>query len=268
VARVIKGQGCGGPLDEGGGIRAELSLLKMTAWTNGPPPPAPYPLATSRHLRPASYPVVTCVPHHIRASCAPRAAASPDRGRRRGHRLLPGRGESGGGHQPGAAAGGAPRARSHCRFLLPLIHFIPYSRTDSVSLSPRRQCDRTLGAPGLCARLPRLRSPRLRLRRPQARAPRRARARSPCRSAPPLIRCMPDSLRDSAPLFLSRRCGRALRRALRLSGPAPPARPTTAPRRGGRAQVSERGEDWLGMGVTIVDSLDTMLLMGLRSRGP
>lgn len=28
--------------------------------------------------------------------------------------------------------------------------------------------------------------------------------------------------------------------------------------------VSKTGEDWLGMGVTIVDSLDTMMLMGLR----
>eukprot|EP01047_Picozoa_sp_COSAG01_P081842 COSAG01_NODE_16484_length_1233_cov_1.118166_2_plen_51_part_01 len=28
--------------------------------------------------------------------------------------------------------------------------------------------------------------------------------------------------------------------------------------------ISKSGENWLGMGVTIVDSLDTMLLMGLH----
>jgi hypothetical protein len=36
------------------------------------------------------------------------------------------------------------RARSHCRFVLPLIHFIPYSLTYSVPLFLKRQCYRTL----------------------------------------------------------------------------------------------------------------------------
>jgi hypothetical protein len=43
-------------------------------------------------------------------------------------------------------AGGADRARSHCRFVLPLIHFIPDLRTYSPPLFLKRQCDRTLGA--------------------------------------------------------------------------------------------------------------------------
>jgi galactosylceramidase len=41
---------------------------------------------------------------------------------------------------------GARRARSHCRFVLPLIHFIPDSLTYSVPLFLKRQCDRTLGS--------------------------------------------------------------------------------------------------------------------------
>ena len=52
-------------------------------------------------------------------------------------------------HRPGpgpSAAGGDARARSRCRFALPLIHFIPDSRTYSVSLFLKRRCDRTLGA--------------------------------------------------------------------------------------------------------------------------
>ena len=40
--------------------------------------------------------------------------------------------------------------RSHCRFVPPLIHFIPYSLTYSVPLFLKRQCDRTL-AGGRCA---------------------------------------------------------------------------------------------------------------------
>jgi hypothetical protein len=42
---------------------------------------------------------------------------------------------------------GAPRARSHCRFVRPHIHFIPDSLTYAVALFLNRQCDRTLGAP-------------------------------------------------------------------------------------------------------------------------
>jgi hypothetical protein len=47
--------------------------------------------------------------------------------------------------QDGAAGGGAARARSHCRFVLPLIYLIPDSLTYSVALFLKRQCDRTLG---------------------------------------------------------------------------------------------------------------------------
>jgi hypothetical protein len=36
-------------------------------------------------------------------------------------------------------------ARSRCRFVLPLIHFMPDSLTYSVPLCLKRQCDRTLG---------------------------------------------------------------------------------------------------------------------------
>jgi hypothetical protein len=42
---------------------------------------------------------------------------------------------------------GAPRARSHCCFVLSPIHFIPDSLTYSVPLFLKRQCDRTLGDP-------------------------------------------------------------------------------------------------------------------------
>jgi hypothetical protein len=38
------------------------------------------------------------------------------------------------------------RAQSHCRFVLPRVHFTPYSLTYSVPLFLKRQCDRTLGA--------------------------------------------------------------------------------------------------------------------------
>ena len=50
--------------------------------------------------------------------------------------------------QASAAAEDEPgwaRARSHCRFVPPLIHFIPDSLTQSVPLFLKRQCDRTLG---------------------------------------------------------------------------------------------------------------------------
>jgi hypothetical protein len=40
---------------------------------------------------------------------------------------------------------GEDRARSHCRFVLPLIHFVPDLQTHSVPLFLNRQCDRTLG---------------------------------------------------------------------------------------------------------------------------
>jgi hypothetical protein len=41
--------------------------------------------------------------------------------------------------------GGEGGARSHYRFALPLIHFIPGSLTYSVPLFLKRQCDRTPG---------------------------------------------------------------------------------------------------------------------------
>ena len=41
---------------------------------------------------------------------------------------------------------GARRPRSHCRFVSPLIHFIPDSLTYSVPPLLKRQCDRTPGA--------------------------------------------------------------------------------------------------------------------------
>jgi hypothetical protein len=41
---------------------------------------------------------------------------------------------------------GANWDRSHCRLVLPLIHFIPDSLTYSAPLFLKRQCDRTLGA--------------------------------------------------------------------------------------------------------------------------
>ena len=44
--------------------------------------------------------------------------------------------------------GGKHRARSHCHFVLPLIHFIPRSLTCSAPLLLKRQCDRTLGKDG------------------------------------------------------------------------------------------------------------------------
>jgi hypothetical protein len=43
------------------------------------------------------------------------------------------------------SAGGDIRARSHCRFVLPLIHFTADFLTYSVPLFLKRQCDRTLG---------------------------------------------------------------------------------------------------------------------------
>jgi hypothetical protein len=41
--------------------------------------------------------------------------------------------------------GGGDRARSHCHFARPLVHFTPDSLTYSVPLFLKRQCDRTLG---------------------------------------------------------------------------------------------------------------------------
>jgi hypothetical protein len=46
-----------------------------------------------------------------------------------------------------AAVEGTQRARSHCRFVPPLIRFIPYLLIYSVPLYLKRRCDRTLGTP-------------------------------------------------------------------------------------------------------------------------
>ena len=43
------------------------------------------------------------------------------------------------------SADGKTRAWSHCRFVLPPIHFTPDSLAYSVPLFLKRQCDRTLG---------------------------------------------------------------------------------------------------------------------------
>ena len=45
----------------------------------------------------------------------------------------------------GARPGGGGRARSHCRFVLPLIHFTPDLLTYAVPVFLKRQCDQTLG---------------------------------------------------------------------------------------------------------------------------
>ena len=57
----------------------------------------------------------------------------------------------------GSRTPGAVWARSHCRFVLLLIHFIPDLLTYLVPLFLKRQCDRTLGAvPGTFITVPRL----------------------------------------------------------------------------------------------------------------
>ena len=54
----------------------------------------------------------------------------------------------GGGSGAARGAGRAPhhggRARSHCRFVLPLIHFIPDLLRDLVPLFLKQRCNRTL----------------------------------------------------------------------------------------------------------------------------
>jgi hypothetical protein len=55
--------------------------------------------------------------------------------------LSDGGGDGGGGARFGIVA----RARSHCRFVPPLMHFIPDLLTYSSPLFLKRQCDRTLG---------------------------------------------------------------------------------------------------------------------------
>jgi hypothetical protein len=74
------------------------------------------------------------------------------------------------GDPPIARVRGEPRARSHCRFAPPLIHFTPESLTYSVHLFLKRQCDPTpgelLGADAACDFAVRARArPRARLAR-------------------------------------------------------------------------------------------------------
>ena len=116
-----------------------------------------------------------------------RAAGGGAAGSRRGGG---GGGEGGGAGGHGRAAGRAHRAgraRPHCRCVRPLVHVIPYSLRESVSLFLKRQCDRTLRAgPG------RARGGRSGLRGGPAAARRRRRqtrlcrvARGPARAAAP-----------------------------------------------------------------------------------
>ena len=83
----------------------------------------------TRMLRTAA----VCMPYILRAP--PPNPRTPERG----HSGCSGRRPSRGWRRWRA------RARSHCRFIPPLIHFIPYSLTYSVPLFLKRQCDRTLG---------------------------------------------------------------------------------------------------------------------------
>jgi hypothetical protein len=107
---------------------------------------------------------------------------------------------------------GACRTRSHYRFVLPLIHFIPYSLTYSVPLFLKRQCDRTLGVRGHPGRAGQ-RAGRARQRAPPpAAAGGRVRARPHCRFGPPLTHVIPDSRTYLVPLFLKQQCDRTLGR--------------------------------------------------------
>jgi hypothetical protein len=53
-------------------------------------------------------------------------------------------------HSASRCVNGQSRARLHCRFVPPLIHFIPVSLTYSVPLFLKGQCDQTLGQPRYC----------------------------------------------------------------------------------------------------------------------
>jgi hypothetical protein len=66
-------------------------------------------------------------------------------GARRGMPGATGAKDSGCVRRGGLRQDGRRRARSHFRFVPPLIHFIPDSRKDSVPLFLKQQCDRTLG---------------------------------------------------------------------------------------------------------------------------
>jgi hypothetical protein len=96
----------------------------------------PFEPACRRRLR-IRYTVARDIVHLIR--CVPAAAASfaSLRARRTASSSCAGRAP----RRPGSLAA---RARSHCRFVPPLLRFIPVSLTYSVPLSLKRQCDRTL----------------------------------------------------------------------------------------------------------------------------
>jgi hypothetical protein len=131
---------------------------------------------------------------------------------------------------------GADRARSHCRFVLQLNHFISDSPTYFVPLLLKRQCDRTAGADqtdlgpragtgapalarrrvgrgarnlGRCVALAarRRRRPRAAAAAPGAGA---GRVISDCYFAVQLDHFILDSLRLSVPLFLKRQCDRTV----------------------------------------------------------
>ena len=81
-------------------------------------------------------------PYLSSAAQEPRRAPRPARGDGSG------RADGGGGQAArglGVARRGAGRLRSHCRFALPFIHFIPDALRDSAVVCVKRQCDRTLG---------------------------------------------------------------------------------------------------------------------------
>ena len=99
------------------------------------------PRGTGPHRnRGPRHPGVQAVRRRHRAA----AAGGPGEGGARA-RGLGAQGQGGGRHA--LVPRGQPGARSHCRIVLPLVHFIPGLRTYSVPLNLKRQCDRTLGQP-------------------------------------------------------------------------------------------------------------------------
>jgi hypothetical protein len=102
------------------------------------------------------------------------------------------------------AAPPAGRARSQCRFVPPLVHFVPESLTYSVPLSLKRQCDRT--PPAGWAPPP---------------LARRGRQRVACPLAPSLRRALPAPPRPVHP--------RSRRHHPRSHRPGHPPRPCPCP---------------------------------------
>jgi hypothetical protein len=98
------------------------------------------PSAPRAIIAPSSSPRLSSPRHPISSSSSPHPLIAPPRGARAGGQA------PGGGRRAGAE--GARRARSHCRLVAPLIHFVPVLLTYSVPLFLKRQCDRTIGARG------------------------------------------------------------------------------------------------------------------------